>query len=175
MRRLLPVTLLAALVVAGCSSSGENTGTAAGSGRSSMPQEQGMANSQIGRGQMNPVDAARQELTTTVGDRVYFETDSSSLTDADRVTLDRQIAWLNRYPMIRLVIEGHADERGTREFNLALGDRRAQAVKNYFTDHGIAAGRLRTISYGKERPVAMGSNETAWAQNRRAVSVVDTN
>ena len=175
MRRLIPVTFLAALAIAGCSSSGENTGTTAGSGRSTMPQQEGMANSQIGRGQMTPIEAARQELTTTVGDRVYFDTDSTALTDPDRTTLDRQIAWLNRYPMVRLVIEGHADERGTREFNLALGDRRAQTVKNYLTDHGIAAGRLRTISYGKERPVAMGSNEAAWAQNRRAVSVVDNN
>ena len=175
MRRLLPVTLLAALAVAGCSSSGENTGSVAGSGRSTMPQQQGMMNSQVGRGQLDPIEAARNELTASVGDRVFFDTNGANLTAADRATLDRQIAWLNRYPMVRLVIEGHADERGTREFNLALGDRRAQTVKNYLTDHGIAAGRLRTVSYGKERPVAMGSNEAAWAQNRRAVSVVDNN
>jgi len=172
MRRLLPVTLLAALAVAGCSSSGENTGSAAGTGRSTMPQ-QGMANSQVGRGQLDPIEAARNELTTSVGDRVYFDTNGAALTAPDRVTLDKQIALLGRYPMVQMVIEGHTDERGTREYNLALGDRRAQAVKNYLTDHGIAAGRLRTISYGKERPVAPGSDESSWAQNRRAVSVIE--
>ncbi len=172
MRRLLPVTLLAALVVAGCSSGDENTGSVAGSGRTTMPQQQGMANSQIGRGQLNPIEAARSELTSSVGDRVFFDTNGTALTGPDRVTLDKQVAWLNRYPMVQLVIEGHTDERGTREYNLALGDRRAQTVKNYLTDHGIAAGRLRTISYGKERPVAVGSDEASWAQNRRAVSVV---
>ena len=174
MRRLLPVTLFAALAVAGCSSSGEDTGTSAGSGRGTMSQAgMGMSGAPVGRGQVDPMTAAQNELNTSVGDRVYFDTDGTNLNSQARTTLDRQIAWLNRYPTVRLIIEGHTDERGTREYNLALGDRRAAAVKNYLTDHGVAAGRLRTISYGKERPVAVGSNEAAWAQNRRAVSVID--
>ncbi len=173
MRRLLPVTLFAALAIAGCSSSGEDTGTAAGSGRGSMMPQSSIATAPVGRSQVDALTSAQNELATSVGDRVYFETDSTSLSPQARATLDRQIAWLNRNPTVRLIIEGHTDERGTREYNLALGDRRANMVKNYMTDHGIAAGRLRTISYGKERPVAVGSNEAAWAQNRRAVSVVD--
>jgi peptidoglycan-associated lipoprotein len=106
------------------------------------------------------------------GDRVFFETDSSSLDDEDRRILDAHAAWLQRNPNVRVTVEGHADERGTREYNLALGDRRANAAKNYLQGRGIAASRLNVISWGKERPEALGSDESAWAQNRRAVTVV---
>jgi len=103
---------------------------------------------------------------------VLFGTDQSDI-DADaRAILDTQAAWLQRYPNVRATIEGHCDERGTREYNLALGDRRANAAKNYLVAKGIDPSRLTTISYGKERPVALGSDEAAWAQNRRAVTVV---
>jgi peptidoglycan-associated lipoprotein len=106
------------------------------------------------------------------GDRILFETDSYSVDDEDRRVLDAQAAWLQRNPNVRVTIEGHADERGTREYNLALGDRRANAAKNYLQGRGIAASRMSVISWGKERPEALGSDESAWAQNRRAVTVM---
>jgi len=106
------------------------------------------------------------------GDRVFFDTDQYDLDDRDRATLDTQATWLQRNTGVRVTVEGHADERGTRDYNLALGDRRANAAKNYLAAHGIAASRMTVISYGKERPEALGSDESAWAQNRRAVTVV---
>ena len=106
------------------------------------------------------------------GDRILFETDSYSVDDEDRRVLQAQAAWLQRNPKVRVTIEGHADERGTREYNLALGDRRANAAKNYLQSLGIAASRMSVISWGKERPEALGSDESAWAQNRRAVTVM---
>jgi peptidoglycan-associated lipoprotein len=111
-------------------------------------------------------------LQNVAADRVYFETDSHSIDAEDRTVLDSQVAWLQRNPTVRVTIEGHADERGTREYNLALGDRRANAAKNYLASRGIAATRMNVISWGKERPVAEGSDESAWAQNRRAVTVL---
>jgi len=105
-------------------------------------------------------------------DTVLFATDSYDLDGESRAILDRQIQWLQQYPNVRVTIEGHCDERGTREYNLALGDRRANSAKNYLASRGVAASRISVISYGKERPAAMGSDEGAWAQNRRAVTVV---
>ena len=113
-----------------------------------------------------------QDFVTNVGDRVFFELNRSTLTSDALVTLDKQAAWLRRYPVVTLVVEGHADERGTREFNLALGERRAAAVRDYLLFRGVAASRVTTVSFGKERPVAVGSNEESWSRNRRAVSVV---
>jgi peptidoglycan-associated lipoprotein len=107
-----------------------------------------------------------------MGDRVFFDTDEYGIDDRDRATLDTQAAWLQRNPNVRVTIEGHADERGTREYNLALGERRASAAAAYLQGRGIAASRITTISWGKERPEALGSDEGAWAQNRRAVTVV---
>jgi peptidoglycan-associated lipoprotein len=118
---------------------------------------------------------SREDFIRTVGlegDRVFFDTDQYDLDDRDRSTLDAQAAWLNRYPTVRVTIEGHADERGTRDYNLALGDRRANAAKNHLAARGVAPGRMTVISYGKERPEALGSDESAWAQNRRAVTVL---
>jgi peptidoglycan-associated lipoprotein len=103
---------------------------------------------------------------------IYFDTDQYNVDSADAAALQSQAAYLNQYPQISVTIEGHCDERGTREYNLALGERRANAAKNYLTSLGVAASRITTVSYGKERPVAMGSDEGSWAQNRRAVSVV---
>ncbi|MCA3255027.1 MAG: peptidoglycan-associated lipoprotein Pal [Alphaproteobacteria bacterium] len=105
-------------------------------------------------------------------DRVFFAYDSYELDEAARATLDKQAAWLARYPNVRMTIEGHADERGTREYNLALGDRRANATKNYLAAKGVDAGRIATISYGKERPAVQGSDEESYAQNRRAVTAL---
>ena len=108
----------------------------------------------------------------TVADRVFFELDSSQLDSEAQATLDHQAAWFKQYPNLSITVEGHADERGTREYNIALGERRAAATKKYLVGLGVAANRISTISYGKERPAVVGSDESAWSQNRRAVSVV---
>jgi peptidoglycan-associated lipoprotein len=119
------------------------------------------------------VPGSQADLVAQAGsDRVLFEYDSYALSGEARAVLGRQAEWLKRYPNVALTIEGHADERGTREYNLALGDRRANAVKNHLGALGIPAARLRTISYGKERPEVSGSDDMSWAQNRRAMSVV---
>jgi peptidoglycan-associated lipoprotein len=115
-----------------------------------------------------------QDFVVNVGDRVFFETDSTELTVVSRTTLDRQAGWLKQYPRYAITIEGHADERGTREYNIALGARRAEVVRAYLVSQGIAANRFRTISYGKERPVAVCNDISCWSQNRRAVTVVNT-
>jgi peptidoglycan-associated lipoprotein len=104
-------------------------------------------------------------------DTIYFDTDRFNIDSVDAAALQAQAQWLVRYPAKRVRIEGHADERGTREYNLALGERRANAAKNYLVSLGIDASRLTVVSYGKERPVALGSDESAWARNRRAVTV----
>ncbi|GGC31573.1 hypothetical protein GCM10011371_18720 [Novosphingobium marinum] len=108
---------------------------------------------------------------TQGADTIYFDTDRYNIDSEDAASLQKQAQWLNRYPNTRVTVEGHADERGTREYNLALGERRANAAKNYLVSLGISPSRVNTISYGKERPVALGSDEQAWAQNRRAVTV----
>ena len=105
-------------------------------------------------------------------DTIYFDTDMFNIDAEDQAALAQQAAYLRQYPNIRATVEGHADERGTREYNLALGERRANATKNYLVSLGVPADRLTTVSYGKERPVALGSDETAWARNRRAVTIV---
>ena len=105
-------------------------------------------------------------------DTVNFDVDHYDIDPQARAILDTQSQWLAKYPNVRITIEGHCDERGTREYNLALGDRRANAAKNYLAERGVSPGRITTISYGKERPVALGSDDASWAQNRRAVTVV---
>ena len=122
-------------------------------------------------GQATP--GSQQDFVVNVGDRVFFETDSSELTPQSRATLDKQAQWLTNYSQyVQFTIEGHADERGTREYNIALGARRAQAVRDYLVSRGIQAQRMRTISYGKERPVAVCNDISCWSQNRRAVTVL---
>ena len=117
---------------------------------------------------------SQQDFVVNVGDRVFFDTDSSDLTAQSRATLDKQAQWLNTYSQYsQFTVEGHADERGTREYNLALGARRAQAVRDYLISRGIAANRMHTISYGKERPVAVCNDISCWSQNRRAVTVLN--
>jgi peptidoglycan-associated lipoprotein len=114
-----------------------------------------------------------QEFNQTVGDRVFFDTDQTDLSPRAQATLDKQAAWLNQYNNYSFTIEGHADERGTREYNFALGERRAQAVHDYLAAKGVSASRMRTISYGKERPVAVCDDISCWSQNRRAVTVLN--
>jgi peptidoglycan-associated lipoprotein len=111
-----------------------------------------------------------QDFSQNVGDRVFFDTDSTELTSTAQATLDKQASWLQQYGRYNFVVEGHADERGTREYNFALGARRAERVKEYLIARGISADRIRTISYGKERPVAVCNDISCWSQNRRAVT-----
>ncbi len=115
-----------------------------------------------------------QDFEENVGDRVFFDYDGSTLDQTDRDTLQRQAAWLARYPNVVLAIEGHCDERGTREYNLALGARRAASTREYLVSLGVSAARLETISYGKERPTCVASDESCWQVNRRGVSVIRT-
>ena len=142
------------LLLAACDSSSSTDGTSGSNGMgSTAPGTQG-------------------DLSTNVGDRVFYELDSSTLNGEAQATLDRQAKWLGQYSNVNIVIEGHADERGTREYNIALGERRATAAKNYLVNSGVSAARVSIISYGKERPAVMGSDESAWSQNRRAVTVI---
>jgi peptidoglycan-associated lipoprotein len=125
-----------------------------------------------GAGQITP--GSQEDFLQTVGqygDRIFFDTDRFNVDTEDQTTLQRQAQWLARYPNTRITVEGHADERGTRDYNLALGERRANSAKNYLTSVGVDASRIQTVSYGKERPQAIGSDEQSWAQNRRAVTV----
>jgi len=126
-----------------------------------------------GSGMANAAPGSQQDFVVNVGDRVFFDSDQTDLSPQATATLDKQIRWLQTYPRYTFVIEGHADERGTREYNLALGARRAQSVRSYMVGHGINPARLRTISYGKERPVAVCNDISCWSQNRRAVTVLD--
>jgi peptidoglycan-associated lipoprotein len=146
--------LLGALAIAGCAKNAQN-------------DQVGMA------GAATP--GSQQDFIVNVGDRVFFETDSSDLTPQSRATLDKQAQWLNQYANYAFTIEGHADERGTREYNIALGARRAQTVREYLVSRGIQAQRMHTISYGKERPVAVCNDISCWSQNRRAVTVLNQN
>jgi len=152
--------LMAALVlVSAC----DTTGSGSGDGSAN-----GGANGKMGAAK----PGTQEDMVVNVGDRVFFGYDKSDLSTEARATLDRQAAWLKKYPSTSVTIEGHCDERGTREYNLALGERRASAVKNYLVADGIGSDRVKTVSYGKERPAVLGSNEAAWAQNRRGVTVV---
>jgi len=124
-------------------------------------------------GSRSIVPGSQQDLEASAGDRVFFAFDRSDISPEARQILTRQADWLRRYPNVTVTIEGHCDERGTREYNLALGERRAQAVKNVLVASGISASRMSTISYGKERPAVVGSSDESYAQNRRAVTVVN--
>lgn len=124
-----------------------------------------------GRGPATP--GSERDFVQNVGDIVYFSTDSSDLTPEAQQTLAGQARWLQQYPQYTITIEGHADERGTREYNIALGARRATSVRNYLAQHGIGANRIRTISFGKERPVAVCNDISCWSQNRRAQTVLN--
>ncbi len=120
-----------------------------------------------------PLPGSQADLVVNVGDRVFFGTDQSDLSAEARAVLDKQAAWLAQYPDLNVIIEGHADERGTREYNLALGERRANAAASYLKALGVDARRIETVTYGKERPAVTGFNDEAWSQNRRAVTVIE--
>lgn len=147
-----------ALTLAACSS---RTGTDA----------DGAGGAGLGSGVGVGAPGSVQDFSVNVGDRVLFETDSTSLTEEGRSILDKQTQWLQKYSHYNVTIEGHADERGTREYNIALGARRAQTVRDYLAAKGISSARIKTTSYGKERPVAVCNDISCWSQNRRAVTV----
>ena len=149
------VALVASLALAGCASK-KTPNSAADLG--------------LGGGAATPGSA--QDFTVNVGDRIFFDLDSSSIRADAQQTLARQAQWLNNYRQYSIVVEGHADERGTREYNLALGARRAAATRDYLASQGVAASRIKTISYGKERPVAVCDDISCWSQNRRAVTTL---
>jgi peptidoglycan-associated lipoprotein len=135
--------------------------------RHAQPQEYGV-------GSINSAEpGTAQDFASNVGDVVHFEVDSSALTGEGQNILSKQAVWLNQYPQYTVTVEGHADERGTREYNIALGARRATSVKSYLAAHGVSAARMRTISYGKERPIAVCDDISCWSQNRRAQTVLN--
>ena len=163
--------------LAACSTTPKDTADSSGSGSSSSSSDV----SSTGEGTVTEtspesntvVPGSQEDLIVNVGDRVFFGYDSSDLDSDAQELLQDQVAWLKQYSDVSVIIEGHCDERGTREYNLALGEKRAQSVKNYLIGLGISADRVSTISYGKERPAVIGSNDGAWAQNRRSVTLVN--
>ena len=159
--KVLGMVAALALVVSACESTSDSGAGASGSGS----------------GSITPLPAAeplalKDQFVVDVGDRVFFSFDRFDIESDQKQVLDRQAAWLKSHIFVTVTIEGHADERGTREYNLALGERRANAVKDYLIYQGVDAKRIKTVSYGEERPVALGSDEAAWSQNRRGVTVV---
>jgi peptidoglycan-associated lipoprotein len=184
MQRRLPVLLSAlVLLLAACASTPEDEvgGAVSGSGdafgSSSIGSPTDLGSDQLGAAEDDVFGSAtpgtQEDFEINVGDRVFFAFDSSTLDDDARLTLDRQAAWLQQFPNITVTIEGHTDERGTREYNLALGERRATAARNYLVALGVDPSRILTISYGEERPVDPGNDETAYRQNRRAVTAIN--
>jgi len=157
--------LSAALVLGACTHKQEAVNTAPPPAAAPAPMPPAPVTSSI-------LPGSAEDFRVNVGDTVHFGYNEYSIQDTDKAVLGRQAAWLAKYPAVRISVEGHCDERGTREYNLALGARRANAVKEYLVSQGVSTGRLETISYGKERPVCTDSNEGCWAQNRRGVSVV---
>ena len=167
-QRLLAMCAVAFLFTACETASNVAGDSASGSSSSSATAAGTTSSSTTAATQMSDAEKLAQ-----VGNTVYFGFDSSELAGEAQATLDRQAAFLNVNPTMVVIIEGHADERGTREYNLALGDRRAVAVRDYLLAKGLNAARVRTVSYGKERPAVSGSNEEAWAKNRRAATVLN--
>jgi peptidoglycan-associated lipoprotein len=161
------IALTTALGLAGCAKNPADElteGLGASSGK-------GNGRGGVERGGLGAPGSA-QEFAGRIGDRVFFDSDSTELSAEGQATLDKQAEWLNQYSRYSITLEGHADERGTREYNFALGARRAEAAKNYLISRGVAASRLRTASFGKERPVATCDDISCWSQNRRAVTVL---
>jgi peptidoglycan-associated lipoprotein len=159
----MKITTIAALaavsLLAACASKPVETGGGGGGGMSSPSTG-------------SIVPGTQEDLVANVGDRVFYELNKSSLTDEAQATLDKQAAWLAKYPNVRVQVAGNADDRGTEEFNLALGNRRANADRDFLVAKGVSTDRISTISYGKDRPTALGDNEQAWAQNRNAITSV---
>jgi len=163
--------------LAACSTTPKDTADSSGSGSSSSSSDVSSAEEgtiiESSPESASITPGSQEDLIVNVGDRVFFNYDSSDLDSDAQELLQDQVAWLKQYSDVSVIVEGHCDERGTREYNLALGEKRAQSVKNYLVSLGISSDRISTISYGKERPAVVGSNDGAWAQNRRSVTVVN--
>jgi peptidoglycan-associated lipoprotein len=160
--RSLSVLAAAVLMLAACKQGGEEgANTQGGSATTASSQPTG------------PAKGSREDFIQNVGDRVYFDFNKTDIKPEGQQTLQKQATWLKQYPSVTVTVEGHCDERGTREYNLALGNRRAVAAKNALVALGVSADRVKTISYGKDRPIVVGSNEAAWAQNRVDITVVN--
>ncbi len=161
--------------LAACSTTPKDTADSSGSGSSSTAEassgEGTVTESSPDTASIKP--GSQEDLIVNVGDRVFFNYDSAELDSDAQELLQDQVAWLKQHSDVSVIIEGHCDERGTREYNLALGEKRAQSVKNYLIGLGVSSDRVSTISYGKERPAVIGSNDGAWAQNRRSVTLVN--
>ena len=170
MQRKLVAAFSGLLLLTACGTSQETQPTTSSTG-TGMTSTQPRGNTSTAVGQYRP--GSQEELAQTIGDRLFFGTDRQDLDSEARARAEAWAGWLRKYPNVSATIEGHADERGTREYNLALGERRANSVRDYLSAQGISSSRLRTISYGKERPAVLGSTEEAWAQNRRAVLTVN--
>lgn len=155
-RSPLIMALFMTLAVAGCAS------------KKNLPNNAG----DLGLGG-SATPGSQQDFTVNVGDRIFFDLDSSVIRADAQQTLTKQAQWLARYPQYSITVEGHSDERGTREYNLALGQRRAAAARDFLASRGVPTNRMRTISYGKERPVAACDDISCWSQNRRAVTVLN--
>ena len=173
---IVPVLMMVFLLGA-CTTNGENQGTVDAQGTQSEQKIPitGMDGietfvSDTGTG---PQPGTQQDLVVNVGDRVFFDYDQYELLPESRLVLEKQAEWLKTHPGLIITVQGHCDERGTREYNLALGEKRATSVRNYLLALGVAADRVQTVSFGKERPAALGSHPNAWSQNRRAVTVVN--
>ena len=169
------------LIVAACESTSDDSAATVGDGDATETSSAQTSDSSGGGGEVEvasidpsaPIPGTQEDLVQNVGDRVFFNYDSAVLTPEGRRTLERQAEWLRLFPEHSIMIEGHADERGTREYNLALGERRATAARDYLIAFGMDSSRLNTTSYGKERPYALGHNEESWSLNRRSVTVVN--
>jgi peptidoglycan-associated lipoprotein len=171
--RLKFLTLIAATALLGaCASEPENDGSGNTGSQSAAPTTSSTA-PVTSTAISGPTPGTQEHLTVNVGDRVFFDTDQSDLTADSREVLEKVAVWMNSYPVATVIVEGHADERGTREYNLALGERRANSVSDYLVALGVNPNRLQTVSFGKEQPAVLGSNDEAWAQNRRGVFKVN--
>jgi len=161
--------------LAACSTTPKDTAESTGSGSTSSSSDVSSTGSEsvTDSASASIEPGSQEDLIVNVGDRVFFNYDSFELDSDAQELLQDQVAWLKQHSGVSVIIEGHCDERGTREYNLALGEKRAQSVKNYLIGLGISSDRVSTISYGKERPAVVGSNDGAWAQNRRSVTLVN--
>jgi peptidoglycan-associated lipoprotein len=148
----------AVALLSACANKPQTTGASTGTGASAVTGA--------------PTPGSEEDLVKNVGDRVFFAFDKSGLSGDARATLDRQASWLQQYPQVNVLVAGNCDERGTEEYNLALGQRRANSARDYLVARGVSSARISTISYGKDRPVAVGNDEQAWAQNRNAITSV---
>ena len=172
--------ILIAGFISACATKPKDTASTKGSGSEAVETDPASGDSEILKalentelGGPNIEPGSQEDLIVNVGDRVFFGYDSAELDGDAQELLQDQVAWLKQYPGVSLTVEGHCDERGTREYNLALGEQRATAVRDYLVIEGIDADRLRVISYGKEKPAVIGSNDMAWSKNRRAVTTID--